>query len=485
MTAAERRAVVLDELAARTFDVVVVGAGIIGCRVALDAARAGLSVALVDRGDIASGTSSASSKFIHGGFRYLAMGRLRLVRAAQLERARLLRLLPALARPMPMIVALEKRRYPRPVVELGLTAYRRLGRAGSSDARLLAPAEASALVRPLSVPPGAVLALLPEAQTDDVRLTLATARAAAEHGALVANYVGVEAFDVVGGRAARAFVRDRLGGSEFAIRCRSVVNASGAHVDAIRRLEDPSCRPLTTLSKGIHLVFPLDEPWRAGVAAYSDDHRTTFAVPWQGMLLVGTTDTPFFGDPEAARVEPHDEEGLLEAAGRLLPAELLRRDRIRFRFAGLRVLRAGAGDTARASREHIVGVGPGRIVSVAGGKLTLHRLIARQALLRLPAEVRPRVARAPAFPAVTDKAAQGLRAQIEHAIEHEWAVTVDDLVRRRTHLALQARDDESTRAELATLLRAAGYIVAAAELCGRGAQPLHRKAEPRKVVMPA
>jgi glycerol-3-phosphate dehydrogenase len=455
VTPAEQRAAVLEELGKRTFDVLVVGAGIVGCRIALDAASSGMSVALIDRGDLACGTSSASSKFIHGGFRYLGMGDIRLVRAAQLERAALMRRVPELVKPMPIVVALDRRRYPRPLVQLGVAAYRRLDGPCEARARILGSAEAAGLVPGFSCRSSHLLALLPEAQTDDARLTIATARAAANGGALVANYVGVEALEIAGGRVAGAFARDRVGASDLRIRCRSIVNATGAHIDVVRRLENPTCQPLAVLSKGIHLVLPLEKPWRAGIASYSDDHRTTFVVPWQGVLLVGTTDSPFSGSPAAVGVDADEEAAVLTAARRLVNDGSLRSERIRFRFAGLRVLSSGAPDTARVSREHILAVGAGGMVSVAGGKLTLHRLIARDALACLPTEVRPRTVRQN-FPAV-NVGSSDTRAKIAHAIEREWAVTVDDLVRRRTHLAVQGRDDAGTRAEIATMLRGAGF----------------------------
>jgi glycerol-3-phosphate dehydrogenase len=452
MTPAERRAAALEELARRRFDVLVIGAGIVGCRVAFDAASVGLSVALVDRVDIAGGTSSASSKFVHGGFRYLGMRSFGLVRSAQLERAALLRALPGLVRPMQMIVALEKRRYPRPVVAFGVSTYRCLG---GFDTRTITAHAASALVPQLGPQPDRVLISLPEAQTDDARLTVATARAAADRGTLVANYVEVEQLALMRGRIAGAFVRDRLGDSDFLIRCRSVVNSSGAYVDGLRALENPGAAPLVRLSKGIHVVLPLEMPWRAGVACYSDDHRTTFAVPWQRMLLVGTTDRSYDGSAEAVCVEPDEEFSLLEAAGQLVPSELLQRQRIVFRLAGLRALAGGATDTAHASREHVVHTGPAGMVSVAGGKLTLHRLIAREALACLPTEIRPRRLDPPLFPFSDDVA--GRAEQIERAIEREWAVTVEDVVRRRTNLAVRGLDDAATRARLRELLRRAGY----------------------------
>jgi glycerol-3-phosphate dehydrogenase len=479
MTPAERRAAVLEELASRRFDVLVVGAGIVGCRVALDAASVGLSVALVDRGDIAGGTSSASSKFLHGGFRYLGMGDFGLVRAAQRERAALLRGLPGLVRPTQMVVALEKQRHPRPVVAFGISAYRCLGGAG---ARTITPGEASAIVPELSSQPGRVLISLPEAQTDDARLTIATARTAADEGAMVANYVEVRGLAFVHGRIGGADVCDRFDGSEFLIRCRCVVNAAGAHTDELRTLENPEARPLARLSKGIHVVLPLEGLWRAGVASYSADHHTTFAVPWQDMLLVGTTDRPYDGRPEAASVEPDEEAALLEAAADLVPPEFLRPDRVVFRFAGLRVLAAGRADTTHASREHIVDTGPAGMVSVAGGKLTLHRLIARDALARLPIEIRPRRLD-PRLPA-SSLDASGSAEQIQRAIECEWAVTIEDLIRRRTNLAVRGLDNATIRGCLGRLLEEAGYV-AAADQRGRGPlRPLATQ-KPKEVVMAA
>jgi glycerol-3-phosphate dehydrogenase len=177
------------------------------------------------------------------------------------------------------------------------------------------------------------------------------------------------------------------------------------------------------------------------------------------MLLVGTTDRAYGGRTDAVCIEPGEEVSLLEAAAQLMPPELLHRERIVFRFAGLRVLAAGATDTAHASREHIVTTGPAGMVSVAGGKLTLHRLIAREALACLPSEIRPRRLDPTLFPLSDDVA--GPAEQIQRAIEQEWAVTVDDLVRRRMNLAVRGLDDADTRARLRELLRQAGYVAAA------------------------
>jgi glycerol-3-phosphate dehydrogenase len=470
VTAADCRAQTLERLALETFDLLVAGAGITGARVALDAANAGLRVALVDQEDLASGASGASSKFIHGGFRYLTTGKARMVRAAQLEREELLGSIPDLVRPMPMILALDSRRYPRPLVHAGIGAYRCLAAGTGCRARTLSRHDALSLVPQLDLAAGEIPILLPEAQTDDARLTIETAKAAARAGAVVANYVSVEALELARGRVVAACVCDRRAGSAFTIQCRSIINASGAHIDALRRLEDRSCRGIARLSKGAHVVLSVDTPWRAGVASYSEDRRTIFAAPWQGRLLIGTTDTPFDGAPGSARAEPEDVTALLEGAQQILPAQLARANRVCFSFAGLRVLPRGDGDTAAASREHLLSVGTGGMVSVAGGKLTLHRLIAADALAALPADVRPRPKAHPRAPLV-DRRPATLSAQATEAIEHEWATTVEDIVRRRTTLAVQGLDTARTRALLARLLHEAGFggsdDVAAADLRGK------------------
>src|SRR5205807_2325908 len=178
---------------------------------------------------------------------------------------------------------------------------------------------------------------------------------------------------------------------DLEIRCRSVVNAAGPWVDAVRRLEDPRAEPMARLSKGVHLVVDQAQPWAAALAVPMERGRVAFAVPWEGMLLLGTTDTEYDGDPADVGVEPEDAATVLREGAVGLPAELLERERIRYAFAGLRVLPRGPGDTARTPREEVVRVGPAGMVSVAGGKLTTHRRIAVHVLQRLAAFRRVRV----------------------------------------------------------------------------------------------
>lgn len=490
------RARTLERLATERFDLLVIGAGILGSRIAYDAARSGLRVALVDAGDFGGATSSASSKLVHGGFQYLARGQVGLVWRAQHERRALMtRIAPHLVRPLPILLAIDRQgSFPRPLVRGGLVVYSLLCGLRERPARLLDTADARNVVPPLLSRDGRVYACLPEAQTHDGRLVLATCRAAASAGAVIANHLRVVDLVHDRGRATGAVAGSTLGEGSILLRARALVNATGPWVDRIRRLEDPHCRPLVRLSKGTHLVLPLDRPWRAGVAVSLDRARLTFAVPWQGMLLIGTSDEPYEGDPAAVSPTHAEAAELLAHAGRLLRPELLDASRILHAFSGLRALPTGGGETVTASREHLLAVGRGGIVSVAGGKLTTHRPIAATALQRLPSELALRRLSAegplpgglPWRPASTgierrtlehlaglygsetprllsyardlddaldpiDPRAPDVWAQVHHAIEHEWAVTTEDVVRRTT-LGMRGLEDDDLRTRIAARL---------------------------------
>jgi glycerol-3-phosphate dehydrogenase len=497
------RARALEELGRAQFDLLVIGAGIIGSRVAYEAARSGLRVALVESGDFGGATSSASSKLIHGGLRYLPQGNVRLVREAQHERRELvMRIAPHLVRPLPVLLTMKRRwAYGRPAIAGGLFAYGALSGFHRPLARIVGLDEALAFVPSLRCDDLSGCILLPEAQTNDSRLTLATVAAAARAGAVVLNYARVVELERLGGRIVAASVAGRNGEGLVRVRCRSVVNASGPWVDHVRRLEDPRARPYVRLSKGAHIVLPLEDDWLAAVADYSSEAQTTFAAPYNGTLLVGTTDTPYDGDPADAGVDADDVRALVEDARQLLPESLLRPERILFSFAGLRVLPPGAEDTRRARRELLIGVGPAGMVSVAGGKLTTHRLNALDVLSRLPSDLRPShttVSLEPlpggdgrAAPArlralvdartfdhlfhlygtdadrlldyvdavpdalePIDAAGPDIWAQAYYAVEHEWAQEVEDVARRRTTISFRGPLGDGVRARLEAVLTA-------------------------------
>jgi glycerol-3-phosphate dehydrogenase len=498
--AAERRADCLDRLAGESVDLLVIGAGIIGSRVAYEAASRGLRVVLVDAGDFGGGTSAASSKLLHGGLRYLATGDFRLVRDMQVERNALAtRIAPHLVRPLPLLLLVERdhaRRVPK--LAAALAVYSLVSGFSRPLPRLLRPTRAPGLV---PVDPGGIRAcgLIREACTHDARLTLATVRAAARAGAVPLNYVRAAALERAHGRIAAAVLEDVHTGAQLTLRSGAVVSATGPWLDSVRRLEDPRAQPLTRLSKGVHAFLPLEDDWHAGVALF-DDSRSALAIPWQGMLMLGATDTPFEGDPADAAPDSADVETLLTSFSGLLSHDQLRRDRVVHTVAGLRVLPPGNRETAQAPRRHMIAIGPGGMISIAGGKLTTHRAIALEALRRLPAGLRPRrlspsdealpaargrettavalrhrvdseiaahllhlygadaiqlLAYADSGPHALDRIhpdGPDVWAQAFLAVDEEWALTVEDITSRRTTLALRGLAGEGVRRALGALV---------------------------------
>ena len=475
----------LDALAGREFDLLVIGGGIVGAGIANEAARAGLAVALVDRGDFGAATSSASSKLIHGGLRYLRLGDVKLVREAHRERRALLHTVaPHLVRRLPFLFPLYRDGPYRPAtLRLGLALYSTLARDGIGG--LLPPARARQSVPDLRLDGLRSCGVYIDSYTHDGRLCLGNVRAAAAAGAVVANYAEVVALRQVGGRVRGAELRDRRSGETFSVDARAVVNATGPWIDSIRALEDPAARPLARLSKGVHLLLDLEHPWSAALTIAHDPVRVTFAYPWQGMLLVGTTDTLYEGDPAEVGVEPADVARVLDEASVGVERGVLDPSRIRASFVGLRVLPGLSGATLTARRETQYVFGPGGMLTVAGGKLTTYRRIALSALERLRPELGvarfdPRALPLPGAVGLEDAGrriaqrfpeldpatrshllhlygslaeevlepalhepsllepihpdAPDVLAQIAYAGEEEWAVSVDDVVWRRTTL---------------------------------------------------
>lgn len=496
----------LDALAGRQFDLLVIGGGIVGAGIASEAARAGLAVALVDRGDFGGATSSASSKLIHGGLRYLRLGDVKLVREAHRERRALLNTVaPHLVRRLPFLFPLYRNGPYRPAtLRLGLALYSTLARDGIGG--LLPPARAQQSVPDLRLDGLRSCGVYIDSFTHDGRLCLANVRAAAGGGGVVANYAEVIALRQVGGRVRGAELRDRLSGETFSVEARTVVNATGPWIDGIRALEDPAASPLGRLSKGVHLLLDLDRPWSAALTIPHDPVRVTFAYPWQGMLLLGTTDTLYEGDPSEVGVEPADVARILDEASVGVDRDVLDPGRIRASFAGLRVLPGLSGETLTARRETQYVFGPGGMLTVAGGKLTTYRRIALAALERLRPELGstrfdPRPVPLPGavgledagrgiarrFPELDpatrshllhlygslaeDVLAPALRepsllepihpdapdvlAQIAYASGQEWAVGVEDVVWRRTTLGYRGLAD----AAAARVAEALGYAL--------------------------
>ncbi|MGN6380779.1 MAG: FAD-dependent oxidoreductase [Gaiellales bacterium] len=504
-----RREQSLDRLSGAGVDVLVIGGGAIGASTALHAARAGATVAVVDRGDLAGGTSSASSKLVHGGLRYLAMGDLFHVGQAHHERRVHAEVLaPHLVWPLEFVVPVgPTSTHPLWRLRAGVVLYGamshfadgRSGGIGIDDARELVPQLRTDGLR------GA--ALYHDHQTHDGRLTLLALQAAAAHGAIVAPHVEVVGLRMSRGRAVGAELADRLGGAGLSVSARVVVNAAGPRVDEVRRMESSRAGTSVRLTKGAHLVLEGGAGWTAAVTTPLPEGRVSFAIPWEGMLLLGTTDSPYEGDPGLVAATDRDQAQILAEAGRSLVDAAVTPERVRSRFAGLRVLPISRRSTSRTRRDVVIGLGPAGMVTVAGGKLTTWRPIGARAARLALREVGVRTRRPPPEPlpgaaplhevehALLDRhpaldpgllrylarhygtvaldvlahAEQApelleplhpdgpdIAAQVVHAREHEWAATVDDILRTRTTLAFRGLDDPATRARVHERLAVAG-----------------------------
>lgn len=363
------------------WDVVVIGGGATGLGCAVDAAARGYSTLLLEAHDFAQGTSSRSTKLIHGGVRYLAQGRLGLVREALAERATLLATAPHLVHPLRFVVPVY-RQWDRLVLSAGLTAYDWLaGRHGLGPSRLLSARETAAALPGLQ-PAGLVggIACM-DARFDDARLAIALMRTVFDLGGTAINYLPVTGLRHEGGRVAGVTARDGETGETFAIAARVVINATGVWSDEVRRLDDPSAPRRLAPSQGAHVV--LERRFLPGRDALliprTPDGRVLFVIPWQQHLLLGTTDTPRADCPLEPQPFAEEIDFILATAGRYLAQRPTRAD-VRSAFAGLRPLLGGAGGTAQLSREHAIDVSAAGLVTVAGGKWTTYRRMAEDVI---------------------------------------------------------------------------------------------------------
>jgi len=509
------RSEALSRLGEETFDVLVVGGGITGAGVALDAASRGLRTALVERDDFASGTSSKSSKMVHGGLRYLQQRDFRLVYEALHERQRLLENAPHLVAPLPFLIPLfgrdgvvnkgMARAYATALTLYDITGGLRIGRRH----RRITRAEALAHLPTLRTDRLVAGFIYYDARADDARLTLTIARTAAlDHGAVMANYVEVTGLlSDASGDVRGARVRPALPGgapsAELEVRAHVVVNATGVWADEVRALEEPSHPHSIRPAKGIHVTvrrskLPADI---AAVIPVPKDRRSIFVVPWPDGddVYLGTTDTDWDGPLDDPACLPGDVDYVLNAANGAVTEPLTRHD-VTGVWAGLRPLLAPAeghhvsARTADLSRRHTVRVSPHGLVTVTGGKLTTYRRMAEDTVdavvkrlgsrvpegarrcqtkrlavrgasglepLRLPGAASGFGVEEDVFaalvgrhggetPAVLDLAAgrpelleplvpglPHLRAEAVWAVRHEMAMTVDDVLERRTRSLLR------------------------------------------------
>ena len=379
-----------------SFDLVVVGGGITGAGVALDAASRGYSVALVEKSDFAAGTSSRSSKLIHGGLRYLQNFDLGLVREALLERSLLVKLAPHLVTPLPFVVPTFGGKRPDRMLGVGLNMYDVMSwRRGRDEAEEWSPdrhrtidgAEVLDFIPALAGREPTAGYLFYDCQTDDVRLVLTVLGEAERFGAVVANRCEVTGLVERGGRAAGVLVRDALDGGEFELAAQNVVNATGVWADRLRpqelygEEEVPVIRP----SRGTHVTLPRDLiDVRAGAIVPAGSGRTVFVLPWLGRTLVGTTDNDYEGSVEHVPPSDDDIDYLLEAVNAFFGTDVGPAD-LTGAYAGVRPLISTADpkksvDISRKAELYETSSG---LVTITGGKLTTWRRMAKLAVDRI------------------------------------------------------------------------------------------------------
>jgi glycerol-3-phosphate dehydrogenase len=524
---ARERSAALRRLAAAPLDVLVVGGGITGAGAALDAASRGLRVGLVESRDLAAGTSSRSSKLIHGGLRYLEQGDFKLVREALRERDLLVtRLAPHLVKPVPFLYPLYRKVVERPYVGAGLVIYDAMEGARRPVPHHRHLSARGALRRAPALRPERLAGAMVyyDAQVDDARYTITVARTAASHGAIILTRAsavsllrtadaGEPGDDGAGGgpdgeRVTGARIRDEETGREFDVHAAQVVVCAGVWSDLVYQASGVPAAYHVRMSKGVHLVTPRSAIDADTGMIVRTEKSVLFFIPWGERWIVGTTDTEWTGDRDEPAATGEDVDYILTAANRVLAKPLTRADVVGV-YAGLRPLVAAAAQTptTKLSREHVVDVPLPGLASIAGGKFTTYRLMARDvvdaAVAGFPRPVPASVTEqlpllgADGYPAVRAAARRlaedygvplaavehllgrygsltgevlelvradrslgrplldgyaYLRAEVAYAVTHEGALHVEDVLARRVRLLIESPDAGAAAAPAVTAI---------------------------------
>lgn len=448
----ELRAQTFRSLTQDPLDVLVIGGGIVGSGIARDAAMRGLRVGLVEQHDFASGTSSRSSRLLHGGLRYLAQGRIRLVHEASVEKKIIHHIAPHLAEPLPFIFPTyrERRDWVLWELKIGVKVYdllcggRNLGRS-----TWLGRDEVTGKVPGLKTEGLTGAVRYYDGFTNDARLTLDTLRSAVRSGALVLNYCRFEnarrGDESSAGQVWHCDLRDLLGGPTNAVQARTVVNAAGPWADGL-----PHSRVKLRVTKGIHLVVERTRLPVPETVVMTEGKRILFAIPWGERTILGTTDTDYDGPLDDVRASDEDIRYVLDVTNQFFPqAALGTADVISF-WAGLRPLVADpTGKPSDISRSHEIRTPEPGWWDVAGGKLTTYRLMGEQTVDQIIASLRAfpswkrevsacRTAKEGLLPAAEAKGVSGIlppefgRRAVEHYVANEWALHLEDVMLRRT-----------------------------------------------------
>ncbi len=478
------------------WDFCIIGGGATGLGVAVDAASRGFSTLLLEQYDFAKGTSSRSTKLIHGGVRYLQQGNIKLVMEALHERGILKKNAPHLVKNQSFVIPNYKW-WEGSFYGIGLKVYDWMsGRLGLGPSQFLSKEETLAQVPTLD-PEGLRGGILyHDGQFDDARLAINLAQTAAGQGATLLNYCRMTALQKSQDRITGVHARDEIGKKDYVINAAVVINATGVFTDSILKMDEPAAEPIVAPSQGVHIV--LDKEFLPGKSAIlipnTDDGRVLFAVPWHQKIIVGTTDTPVSGKDPAALAEPValDEEidFILDQISRYLEHRPTRKD-IRSVFAGLRPLvKASSKKTAELSRDHLINISASGLITVTGGKWTTYRRMAEDVVNsairngKLPDRpcvtatllihgakenvdfeaplyyygsdeiaVRKLIADQPALNELVHPKLPYLKAEIVWAVQNEMCLTVEDALTRRTRaLLLDARSAIEAAPAVAALL---------------------------------
>ncbi len=477
------------------FDILIVGGGITGAGIARDAAMRGYSVALIDKGDFASGTSSKSSKLVHGGVRYLELFEFGLVFEASRERRTLWQIAPHLVRPLPFLFPVYRdARWPAWMINLGLWMYDGLALFRNYKRHeMLSNREIARRMPGIDVRNINGGAHYYDGQVDDARLTLETIRAAHRHGAVIASYVQADELLKKDGKVVGVQAHDVLHGAKLDLHGRVVVNATGPWTDRLLQLDDPHAPSRMRTTKGIHIIVPREKIGGDSAVTFPahSDGRIMFVIPWGRFSIVGTTDTDYDDNPDGVHADAADVDYVLAAAQHAFPGAPLQRSDIISAYAGLRPLVLQQGKSAtKTSREHEIWTTASGLETIAGGKLTTHRSMAEELVNRVGKRLRVEFNVVPPRPCLTARVplvdvqgevssntlppdvmdhltqfhgpeigsvlriAQGdphlskpiveglpyIWAEVQYAIEQEMAMTVTDVLERRLHILNEARD---------------------------------------------
>ena len=380
---AKKRELVLQSLQQKEFDLVIIGGGVTGAGIALDAASRGLTVALVEKEDFAAGTSSRSTKLIHGGLRYLKQLEISLVREVGMERAVVHKLAPHLVIPEKMLLPLvEGGTYGKLSTSLGLMVYDFLAKVEDEDKRLMLSKERTLELEPLLKKDIVVgSGFYAEYRTDDARLTIELIKTAAAYGAISINYVKAE--DLLYGKEGMVCgikATNQKSGKQLEIKAKYVVSAAGPWVDTIRKVNRSLSGKHLFLSKGVHIVVPHEKfPVQNSVYFDIPDGRMIFAIPRGRVTYVGPTDTPYKGDLNHVLTNQEDVDYILEGANAMFPSLQLKSEDVESSWAGLRPLIFEEGKSAsELSRRDEIFESETGLISIAGGKLTGYRKMAER-----------------------------------------------------------------------------------------------------------